>query len=78
MMGRALLVVGWISTAGILAAGVIGYLPLATFSKMTPHILLAFIASLLLLFSHCWIMFYLIGTRKRQQPLQVGHPTHYS
>jgi 4-hydroxybenzoate polyprenyltransferase len=62
MMGRALLVVGWIGTAGFVAAGVVGYrLPGAGLAN---HLLLGLVASLLLLFSHCWILFYLIGTGK--------------
>jgi hypothetical protein len=62
MMGRALLVVGWLGTAGFLAAGVVGYrLPDAGLSS---HLLLGFVAALLVLFSHCWILFYLIGTGK--------------
>ena len=62
MMGRALLIIGWLATAGIVAAGVVGYTAERASPSMTPHILLAFTCSLLILFSHCWIMFYLIGT----------------
>lgn len=64
MMGRALLIIGWLATAGIVAAGVVGYTAERAHPSMTPHILLAFTGSLLILFSHCWIMFYLIGTGK--------------
>ena len=67
MMGRALLIVGWLATAGVLAAGVVGYSAERASPSMTPHILLAFTCSLLILFSHCWIMFYLIGTGKAIQ-----------
>ncbi len=62
MMGRALLVVGWLGTAGFVLAGVVGYrLP---GDSLANHLLLGLVASLLVLFSHCWILFYLIGTGK--------------
>ena len=64
MMGRALLIIGWLATAGMVAAGIVGYTAQRAHPSMTPHILLAFSCSLLILFSHCWIMFYLIGTGK--------------
>ena len=64
MMGRALLIVGWLATAGLIASGALGYTAQRASPTMTPHILLAFASSLLLLFSHCWIMFFLIGTGK--------------
>lgn len=65
MMGRALLVVGWLATLGLVATGVERYLPrTADDPTLQPHILLALVSSLLLLFAHCWIMFYLIGTGK--------------
>lgn len=63
-MGRALVVVGWLATLGLGVAGVLGYSASRASPTMTPHILFAFASSLLLLFSHCWIMFYLIGTGK--------------
>lgn len=64
MMGRALLIVGWLATLGLGVAGFLGYSSTRASPMMTPHILIAFASSLLLLFSHCWIMFYLIGTGK--------------
>src|SRR3954471_19417104 len=66
MMGRALLIVGAMSTLGLIAAAVAGYLlhgPVDA-ANMPRHVLIALASSLLLLFSHCWIMFYLIGTGK--------------
>jgi 4-hydroxybenzoate polyprenyltransferase len=63
MMGRALLVVGWVSTLGFAAAGVAGYGAAGT-ATFQLHLLLALVSTLLLLFSHCWILFYLIGTGK--------------
>jgi 4-hydroxybenzoate polyprenyltransferase len=65
MMGRALLVVGLMATIGLLASAVLGYrLPGPATPDMPLHVLVALASSLLLLFSHCWIMFYLIGTGK--------------
>src|SRR4030095_3384940 len=44
---------------------VLGYLlGSATDPDMPLHVLVGLASSLLLLFSHCWIMFYLIGTGK--------------
>jgi hypothetical protein len=64
MMGRALLVVGWLATLGVVAAAAVGYAVGGERDRFELHVLLALVASLLLLFSHCWIMFYLIGTGK--------------
>jgi hypothetical protein len=65
MMGRALLIVGAMATLGVIAAAVVGYtLHGATDADMPLHVLIGLASSLLLLFSHCWIMFYLIGTGK--------------
>jgi hypothetical protein len=64
MMGRALLIVGWLATIGWVVNGVIGYLLGSAVTALTPHLMLGLVASLLLLFSHCWVMFYLIGTGK--------------
>ena len=63
MMGRALLMVGWVATGGLLLTAVLGYrvgLP----GAMGWHLLAALFSTLLLLFSHSWILFYLIGTGK--------------
>jgi hypothetical protein len=62
MMGRALLVVGWMATLGFVATAVVGYLHLGAEGGLRLHVLLGLASALLLLFSHCWIMFYLIGT----------------
>jgi 4-hydroxybenzoate polyprenyltransferase len=65
MMGRALLIVGAMATLGVVASAVLGYLLSApTDPDMPLHVLVGLASSLLLLFSHCWIMFYLIGTGK--------------
>ena len=62
MMGRALLILGWLSTLGIAATAIIGYLLGTAVRSLTVHVLIGLIGSLLLLFAHCWVMFYLIGT----------------
>ncbi len=65
MMGRALLIVGAMATLGLAVTAVFGYMlqgPVGP--EMSRHVLVALASSLLLLFSHCWIMFYLIGTGK--------------
>ena len=65
MMGRALLIVGLMATLGVIASAVMGYLLSSpTDGDMPRHVLVGLASSLLLLFSHCWIMFYLIGTGK--------------
>jgi hypothetical protein len=65
MMGRALLIVGFMATLGVVATAVLGYLLNAPADPEMPrHVLVGLASSLLLLFSHCWIMFYLIGTGK--------------
>lgn len=64
MMGRALLMVGWLSTLGLVGAGAVGYGASGSSEWMRLHVLLALVSSLLLLFSHSWIMFFLIGTGK--------------
>lgn len=62
-MDRALLTVGWMATAGFVATGVIGY-RVTVNEYFDAHLLLGLASALLLLFSHSWIMFYLIGTGK--------------
>lgn len=65
MMGRALLTVGAMATLGFIASAVLGYtLAAPTDADMPLHVLVGLASCLLLLFSHCWIMFYLIGTGK--------------
>ncbi len=64
MMSRALLVVGFLATLGFVATGVLGYRLGGDAESFQMHLLLGLLSSLLLLFSHCWIMFYLIGTGK--------------
>ncbi len=75
MMGRALLVVGGLATLGLLATGVMGYLLPEAYEpeNLSIHLLLAVFSSLLLLFSHCWILFYLIGTGKALKEAVAEH-----
>jgi hypothetical protein len=63
MMGRALLIIGLMATLGLIATGALGYSLHGPLDEhLRYHVLVALAASLLLLFAHCWIMFYLIGT----------------
>jgi hypothetical protein len=65
MMGRALLIVGAMATLGLIVSAALGFLLEELVGpEMQRHVLVALASSLLLLFSHCWIMFYLIGTGK--------------
>ncbi|HYN20850.1 MAG TPA: hypothetical protein VE078_07820 [Thermoanaerobaculia bacterium] len=74
MMGRALLIVGAMATLGLVAAAVLGYrLAGPVGEEMSRHVLVALASSLLLLFSHCWIMFYLIGTGKAIKQAVADH-----
>jgi len=78
MMGRALLIVGAMATLGLIASAVLGYGLDASAGReitaeMSRHLLVALASSLLLLFSHCWIMFYLIGTGKAIKEAVAEH-----
>ena len=57
------MIVGWLATVGFAVSGVLGY-RVAADNQVGTHLLVALVSSLLLLFSHSWIMFYLIGTGK--------------
>ncbi len=63
MMGRALLMVGAFATLVLIATGVLGYMVVDS-PTVDRHVVLGLGAGFLLLFSHSWIMFYLIGTGK--------------
>lgn len=63
MMGRALLMVGAFATVVLIATGVLGYMVVDS-PTVDRHVVLGLGAGFLLLFSHSWIMFYLIGTGK--------------
>ncbi|HEY0514952.1 MAG TPA: hypothetical protein VGH73_23860 [Thermoanaerobaculia bacterium] len=63
MMGRSLLVVGVLGTAGVAVAGALGYrLSSAADPGMPNHVIAALAASLPVLFSHVWILLYLLAT----------------
>lgn len=63
MMGRSLLIIGVVGTLGFLATGILGYWVTGPADAGMPrHMLIALGSCLLLLFSHLWILFYLIGT----------------
>jgi hypothetical protein len=63
MMGRSLLIVGALGTAGVVVAGGLGYgLSSPADSRMPTHIIAALAACLLVMFSHSWILLYLLGT----------------
>ncbi len=72
MMGRALLTVGWLATLGFIAAGVGGYWVEGK-EGLGNHQLLGLASAVLLLFSHSWIMFYLIGTGKQVKDAVAEH-----
>jgi hypothetical protein len=69
------LVVGALATIAMLATAVLGYgLPDPFETRdLSNHLLLGVLASLLLLFSHCWILFYLIGTGKALKQAVAEH-----
>lgn len=63
MMGRALLVIGWVATLALVAAAALGYaIPVPELIAARTHIFASLIATLLLVFAHCWIFLYLLGT----------------
>ena len=65
MMGRSLLIVGALGTAGLAVAGALGYgLTSPGDAGMPRHIIVALAAIVMLMFSHCWILLYLLGTGK--------------
>jgi hypothetical protein len=64
MMSRALLVVGFLATLGFVATGAMGYRVAGDAALFQAHLLVGLVSCLLLLFSHCWIIFFLIGTGK--------------
>src|ERR1700732_2633574 len=65
MVGRALLVLGLLGTAGLLAAAALGY-GLSGVADVAgrQHVLLGLAATLVLMFSHTWIVLYMLATGK--------------
>jgi hypothetical protein len=65
MMGRSLLIVGALGTAGVAVTAGLGYgLRSPADPGMPAHIIAALASTLLLMFSHSWILLYLLGTGK--------------
>ncbi|MBV8202167.1 MAG: hypothetical protein JOZ15_16225 [Acidobacteria bacterium] len=66
LMGRALLVLGLLGTAGLIATAVLGHgvVSGAPDSAVRGHVLLGLAAALVLMFSHTWIVLYLLATGK--------------
>jgi hypothetical protein len=63
MIGRVLLVLGLLGTVGLIATGVFGYgLVGSSDTHVRLHLLLSLEATLVLLFSHTWIVLYLLAT----------------
>jgi hypothetical protein len=75
MMGRALLLLGLLATLGLIGAAGLGYwmhwetatnlvhqLGSPGHDLLRAHVLLGLGACLVLLFSHCWILLYLLAT----------------
>lgn len=72
LMGRALLILGWLATAGLLMTGLLGF-QVSRETGVGTHLLAALFSSLMILFSHSWIMFYLIGTGKAVKTAVAEH-----
>jgi len=63
MMGRSLLIVGALGTATLAVTGALGYgLTSPGDAGMPRHVVAALAAILMLMFCHCWILLYLLGT----------------
>lgn len=64
MMSRVLLWIGALGTLGLVSTAGHGYLRDAAGAGVNWHASVGLVASLLILFSHCWILFFLVGTGK--------------
>lgn len=63
MMGRSLLIVGLLGTIAVAVAGALGFgVHSPADPGMQQHVVAALVASLPILFSHSWILLYLLGT----------------
>jgi hypothetical protein len=63
MMGRSLLIVGALGTVGVVVTAVLGYGLHSPGDPGMPRHIIAALASLLpVMFSHVWILLYLLGT----------------
>lgn len=76
MMGRSLLIVGVLGTVGVAVAGGLGFgLHSPSDPGMPKHVIAALVATLPVLFSHCWILLYLLGTgRVIRDAVREGGP----
>jgi hypothetical protein len=67
-MERSMLIVGVLATLGVIASAVLGYaLVSSQDAAMQTHVLVALASTLLALFSHSWILLYLMGTGRAVQ-----------
>ena len=63
MMERSMLIVGVLATLGVAVSAALGYaLASPQDAGMQTHVLVALASTLLAVFSHSWILLYLIGT----------------
>jgi hypothetical protein len=63
MMRRALLILGVLGTAGLIATAALGYHTSgASEMRVRGHVLLSLAATLVVMFSHTWIVLYLVAT----------------
>ncbi len=68
MMERSMLIVGVLATLGVVASAALGYaLAAPQDDAMQTHVLVALASTLLAVFSHSWILLYLIGTGRAVQ-----------
>lgn len=67
-----MLMVGAFATLVLIATGVLGYMVIDS-KTVDRHVVLGLGAGFLLLFSHSWIMFYLIGTGKMIKEAVAEH-----
>lgn len=60
-MGRGMWVVGWLAVLLWLGAGLAGYLEQGSGGLPAVHVGIALLATLILVFAHCWVVFYSLG-----------------
>ncbi|HEV2844769.1 MAG TPA: hypothetical protein VG477_07980 [Thermoanaerobaculia bacterium] len=67
-MERSMLIVGVFATLGVVASAVLGYVLASPEDvRMQMHVLVSLASTLLALFSHSWILLYLMGTGRAVQ-----------
>lgn len=79
MMSRVLLWLGALGTIGLVLTAAHGYLRDAAGAGVNWHATVGLAGSLLILFSHCWILFFLVGTGKavKQAVAEAGLASEY-